>query len=245
MPSANLVIQADRPCTISEVAAVTEVDSKKINRFIDSGVLPEYTYRKEPRNRAIFAFACPIIKFYSSESGAFLTKNAKREVADWLVQKLREHWSDLLHDDGGESSSSRVVRDVAFAMKGYDFDYRKDLMALALNDSVQNSLTNLEILAQTESCIIEDPDIRGGIPTIKGTRISPYEAASLALADGIDSALEDYPSLSRKDFETAIMYTKANPPRGRPKSKNQSWRKHWRLVCENIDSENNLDPKSK
>jgi uncharacterized protein (DUF433 family) len=71
--------------------------------------------------------------------------------------------------------------------------------------------------------IVTDPDIMGGTPTIRGTRITAQAVLGrIAAGDTIDSILEDYPYLDRETVEGAAVYAAANPPRGRPAGK--PWR---------------------
>jgi uncharacterized protein (DUF433 family) len=71
--------------------------------------------------------------------------------------------------------------------------------------------------------IVSDPDIMGGTPTIRGTRITAQSVLGrVAAGDTIDSILEDYPYLDRETVEGAAVYAAANPPRGRPAGK--PWR---------------------
>jgi uncharacterized protein (DUF433 family) len=64
-------------------------------------------------------------------------------------------------------------------------------------------------LQQIESHIHRNPDVLGGKPIIRGTRV----AVSL-IADWIDAGvpvaqiLADYPNLTRDDIEAAVAYTK-------------------------------------
>ena len=55
--------------------------------------------------------------------------------------------------------------------------------------------------------IISDPDICGGEPCIKGTRVMVSVILD-NLADGetVDSILSSYPSLGREDIQAAISY---------------------------------------
>jgi|SRR5580658_269950 uncharacterized protein (DUF433 family) len=56
-----------------------------------------------------------------------------------------------------------------------------------------------------------------GEPVLKGSAIEVYRiAALLDDASSIERVLEDYPSLSRKDVETAQAYAQAHPKAGRP-----------------------------
>lgn len=66
-------------------------------------------------------------------------------------------------------------------------------------------------LANASRWVGRDPTIRGGIPTMKGTRIGAYEAASVANEDGLDSALAVYPTLKSEEISYAILYAAAHP----------------------------------
>lgn len=61
--------------------------------------------------------------------------------------------------------------------------------------------------------IEQNPEIRGGIPIIRGTRISVYEIVDSLLSDGLESVLEDYPSLTHEDVDAAKLYVKMHPRR--------------------------------
>lgn len=53
-------------------------------------------------------------------------------------------------------------------------------------------------------------------PVIRGTGISVYVVAGLARGQTVEEILEDYPSLTRQQVESAIDYAKAYPKAGRP-----------------------------
>ncbi len=65
--------------------------------------------------------------------------------------------------------------------------------------------------------ITSNPDILGGTPVIAGTRISVYSVLG-RLQDGetADDISMDYPKISEQAIETAELYAKAHPLRGRP-----------------------------
>ena len=67
--------------------------------------------------------------------------------------------------------------------------------------------------------IVQDPQILGGEPVFKGTRVPVYDvAASAASGLSVAEIRKDYPSLSEDKIELAILYAKSTPPRGRPKA---------------------------
>lgn len=69
-----------------------------------------------------------------------------------------------------------------------------------------------------------NPKIRRGDPVIKDTRISVYGLASrVADGDTIEVLCDDYPYVPREAIETALLYARTNPRRGRRPA--PAWRK--------------------
>jgi uncharacterized protein (DUF433 family) len=76
----------------------------------------------------------------------------------------------------------------------------------------------LQQLLAAEKMVVEDPEIMGGIPVIRGTRIPVHQIAAVFDAGTpLERILKSYPSLSAQQVELASMYAKAVPQRGRPK----------------------------
>lgn len=68
-----------------------------------------------------------------------------------------------------------------------------------------------------EDHIVIDPDIMGGTPVLRGTRITVYSLLGrLDGGDSIDDILEDNPHLTREAIETAALYARTHPLVGRP-----------------------------
>ena len=65
--------------------------------------------------------------------------------------------------------------------------------------------------------IESNPDIRRGEPVIAGTRL-PVRAVAERVkgGDSIDDLLDDYPNVSREALQTALIYARSHPRRGRP-----------------------------
>lgn len=59
--------------------------------------------------------------------------------------------------------------------------------------------------------IVRDPDICGGEPVIKGTRVTLRTVlASLAEGDSVVEILRDFPTLSTEDVRAVIAYAAAS-----------------------------------
>ncbi len=65
--------------------------------------------------------------------------------------------------------------------------------------------------------VLRDPEILGGEPVIRGTRI-PVHLVGDILEQGAneEEILSGYPTLKRENLELAHIYVRAYPRRGRP-----------------------------
>jgi len=63
-----------------------------------------------------------------------------------------------------------------------------------------------------------NPDIMGGMPVIKGTRVPVYTILRLIeRGRSVEQILDELPYLPRKGTEAAIIYARAHPRTGRSK----------------------------
>jgi uncharacterized protein (DUF433 family) len=73
-----------------------------------------------------------------------------------------------------------------------------------------------------EERIVRNPDICGGEPVFRGTRVTLRTVlASLAAGDAIEDILKDFPALAQEDVRAAIAFAAASakedlPPRRLP-----------------------------
>jgi uncharacterized protein (DUF433 family) len=69
-----------------------------------------------------------------------------------------------------------------------------------------------------EKWIVRDPEVKGGEPVIKGSRVGVHTLAE-RIAQGEPEAVldEDFPHIPAEAREIAVSYARANPRRGRPK----------------------------
>jgi uncharacterized protein (DUF433 family) len=68
-----------------------------------------------------------------------------------------------------------------------------------------------------DAWIVRDPDVKGGEPVIKGSRVGVHTLAA-RIANGESAAVldEDFPHIPADAREVAVQYARANPRRGRP-----------------------------
>lgn len=91
--------------------------------------------------------------------------------------------------------------------------------ALDLASFMRGASGLLNDLAAAQAMISSSPEVLGGTPVIRGTRISVHNiAASLAAGYTTDRILEVWPSLDVETIRLAALYAEANPLRGRPRT---------------------------
>jgi uncharacterized protein (DUF433 family) len=99
-----------------------------------------------------------------------------------------------------------------------------DVVRIDASKALAAARRRLALYERARHLIISDPEIMGGTPTIRGTRITAQSILGrIEAGDGIEMILEEYPYLDRETVEAAALYVQANPPRGRPRGK--LWRR--------------------
>jgi uncharacterized protein (DUF433 family) len=92
-----------------------------------------------------------------------------------------------------------------------------DLVRIDAGKALGPARQRMRLYERARDLIVSDPDIMGGTPVIRGTRITAQAILGrINAGDSIASILEDYPYLDQETVEAAALYAKANPPRGRP-----------------------------
>ena len=184
---------------INEAAVVTGVSARKINRLIDDAVLPKSVCTKVGTRRALRAFAVPMVNFGASD-GAKLSKRMRLEAMRMIEKFTKENWPRLCN----EPEHARLLR------------FESGCIIISLGEPVSAAMAGLNQLSDALYRIVKEPKVRGGLPVVRGTRISVYEIADALLSDGLEIALEDFPVLSRENVEAAALYARAHPRTGRP-----------------------------
>lgn len=179
--------------TTSEAAIASGVTVAKINRMIDKQILPKKLY-KTSQNRTVRKDACLWIAFYF-ETEEVLTAAARvKAMRNALAHN--HSWTELRQCRFEESRSVQVLLSSIWE----DVDRR------------------LSQLRNAQEMVVEDPEILGGTPVIRGTRIPVHDVAALIDAGTPREELtEIYPRLKPSQLELASIYAKANPQRGRPR----------------------------
>lgn len=97
------------------------------------------------------------------------------------------------------------------------------LVKVDLQEPRRDLAASLRALRRARSLVVTDPEILGGEPVFRGTRV-PVHAIAAMLEQGSSEAeiLKAYPRISAEMIRLAPAYAQAYPIRGRPRS--QPWR---------------------
>jgi uncharacterized protein (DUF433 family) len=131
----------------------------------------------------------------------------ERRLADHFAPELRRQFFDALAE-----SPRNVV-----SLEG-------GLLKIDLREPRRELATSLRELRRARRLVVSDPEIMGGDPVFRGTRVPVHMIAELVAGKGSTQAelLEGYPRLTAEMIRLTPVYAAAYPLRGRPR--NQPWR---------------------
>lgn len=199
---AAMAVTADmlRP---AEAAVVARVALRDVNRVIDERILPDGFFTVDD-GRRVMATACTLISFYFA--------SAKHLTSEERLFAIREAGSRL-HKFRALALASLVEK---------DWTVRDEFLTIDLAPFVRSTKERMDRLAAARDLVVTDPDVLGGTPVIRGTRIPVYDvAASVEAGVPADRILAAYPSLDVDSIELATIYAEANPARGRPRTSDE------------------------
>ncbi len=183
----------------TEAAVVSRVALRDVNRAIDEGILPEGFFTVD-NGRHVLPAACTLIAFYfasarhlTSEERLYTIKAAEPRLRRWGLFEL-----PALHKE--------------------DWTVRDEFLTIDLAPFVKSAAERLGRLAAARNMVESSPEILGGTPVIRGTRVPVHDiAASVAAGHSTERILAGYPGLDADKVELATIYAEANPARGRPR----------------------------
>ena len=189
--------------TPTEAAVVASVTVRDVNRVIDERILPDELYVvANDRTRRFFVDSCVLIAFYFKTANQLTAEERIKTIAD---ASTRLPFISIKESSRRSASRSKWV-------------VTEDFLTIDLAPFVKAVEEQFSRLQQARALVMEDPEILGGIPVVRNTRIPVYDvAASAAAGISIDRLLAAYPGLTARDVELAALYAEANPQRGRPR----------------------------
>lgn len=186
----------DTALSPAEAAFVAELSRRMVDQAID---------RKEVRARAARSGSGSARALGLAE---LVYLRLRREVGDTLSAAARR----ALY---GKLRSSLVEDDLRAVHLGP--------VSVSLEEAIREVEERLVALYRIQRLVTTDPEVRGGEPVVRGTRIPVHLLADLTKQGATrDELLEDYPALDAESLDAALLYAHLHPRRGRPKE--SPWR---------------------
>jgi uncharacterized protein (DUF433 family) len=173
--------------TPTEAAVLTQLSVKAVNNAIDKQVISAMTGRRAGSATRLL------------DLRALMSLTLERRLADRFVPALRREAFDAL----ATSSRNTLLLDGGFLR----IDLREPRRELA---------ASLRALRRARQLVVSNPEILGGDPVFRGTRVPVHLIATL-LEQGSTTTdlLEGYPHLTAQMAGIAPLYAAAYPLRGR------------------------------
>jgi uncharacterized protein (DUF433 family) len=182
--------------TPTEAAVLTRLSLKAVNNAIDKNLVPT-TARPS---------ASDSVRLLNRK--ALLALVLEQRLSSGFFPELRRRMFEAL------SSSSREVLSLEEGL--VKIDLREPRRALA---------ASLRALRRARSLAVSDPEVMGGDPVFRGTRVPVHAIATLVDQGSTEAKiLEAYPRLTPEMIHLAPVYAQAYPLRGRPRK--QPWQDH-------------------
>ena len=125
-----------------------------------------------------------------------------------MTERFGQDWSMRC---GAETSAPRKFVSLEGGLLKVDLPEPRRALAASLRD-----------LRRARRLVVGDPEIMGGDPVFRGTRVPVHMIADLrSKGEPEEAILESYPHLTAEMVKLAPVYAAAYPLRGRPR--NQPW----------------------
>lgn len=180
----------DKAYTPAEASAVVKLPLKAVHKVIDSRLIRPQRSRQGNHIQRLLSAEHLVYLRLEAEGVRLLSLAARRELARAVESSPN---AETLNVSGGPALVVKVER------------ARKE---------VERELKRLQ---KAQRMAVSDPEIMGGTPVYRGTRI-PVDLVATMLAQGAstEEILEGYPGLNREQVDLAPLYVAAFPRRGRP-----------------------------
>lgn len=202
--------------TVAFVAEGTEIE---VNRLVDDDLLPSSFYYKSPERRAFDLLGAAAALRFNRKWKDVLTKQARK---DFMLKLESEHLKAFALILNACASGKRhlvidsLIKQTTWVVVVNDLSFD-------LTHEMNEIGERIHLLAAAEDSIVTDPEIMGGAPVFKGTRL-PIETVLASIDAGVpvEEMLEDYPTLTQAKLEQARVYSRLHPRVGRPRKLGRS-----------------------
>jgi uncharacterized protein (DUF433 family) len=188
----------------AKAAFIAQLSDRHMNRVFDERLLPAVLIDQQGGNRLFTKLAAAFATFYFTSDGELIAAARRR-----VLEELTDRVAGMPAKDDLFCLVNWTTVDWKVHLKTVEVD-----LAPFVRDAVQRAMD----VEQADELVVSDPEIMGGTPVFKGTRV-PLEMVLASIAAGIDRdrLKASYPFLTDGHIKAARTYEEVNPRRGRPR----------------------------
>jgi len=191
--------------SVNEVAVVTNVPPRAVNDIVDDAILPSRFVVRGP-GRALRPRACYLDAVYWDTSEQ-LTKPERLRI----VRQLSEQF-------GQEPAASDMATPRWRLPNLSSYVLHDGVLTIDLRSILRRVEKGGDRLDEAGEMVVVDPEVLGGIPVIRRTRIPVHDVAASVREDiPVERILRAYPVLTPRKIELAKLWSDAHPPTGKPR----------------------------
>ena len=191
--------------TVHESHALTGVHPFLIAYLVDNGIVPAEASSTSNGITKLDAVGVSVVKFIEIRSLSIFSMTYIKRTTRVFWRYARSNWHTLITDPSNAPE---------FYSK--EFEFWEHFEKSRIDNLFRELASALMRLEWAKGKVVEDPNVRGGLPTIRGSRVSVYEIVDILNGDGMEICLDTFIALNAKDIEAADIYAKAIPRQSIP-----------------------------
>ena len=196
--SLRQLVDEEKVVEAARKAAGSVVSLKTVSKEMDDRIIKVRVTSTPARKRYVGGAEIMYLASACLAKPLKLRRSARTQVYHFVTR-----WTKVAHD--GQEAPRRFELAKHFSYEP-GVDFRKWLSLIE------------EYSEMLDENITKNPDIMGGVPVIKGTRVPVYTVnALIERGSTVEKIKEDYPYLTDRAIEAAVFYARAHPRTGRKK----------------------------
>jgi uncharacterized protein (DUF433 family) len=205
--------------SLREVVTLAEIPEKRVRKDIETGVLESPNVWRLKDSRLCFPWESvfPLAAVYSNR---FLSGSMRKSALNLVYHQAHSnHWGrrHVIDAHCVFTMSHTLPCDMP---KSVSIDR---YIQLNLAEVCENLFPKVSLYMSGLLTVEERSDILGGEAVFKDTRLSVLHVGKMVEnGELVENIIEDYPYLTSRDVEFAVIYSRAHPPVGRPRSEEES-----------------------
>jgi len=204
----------------TEAAFVSDLSVRDVQKAFDEGwfgLQPRQSANRARRGLGLAELLHLRVIKDTSRHIVLLTET-KRQIHEQLRARMSGFAIQFsMSDQGWSSQCSIIFRSMTKLLKE---PVRVAEISIDTQHAWQQMIERLAEITAARLSVVSDPDIRGGEPVVRGTRIPVHLLASLVEQGATtEEILSDYPALDAERLRLSLRYAQHHPRLGRPKQR--------------------------